>query len=663
MNFVNASAADNERSFFERARREARFGPIFEVISLARRRYRLIAATVVAVLCVAVAYLALSVPIYRATIELYIDPQALQVVGKGLKRSDTAASIELAGIDSQALVLTSSSLLEAVINDLNLTQDPFLAAGSKSNATKFATVLIALRQRIVVHRVDTSLVFQVTVSHPNAEQAAKIANAIGDAYFKLSSKERSRSVGQASATLVGQSSQLRSELAKADEAVESFKVKTGLISTGEAGLLVSQQLKDLYTQISLSEANLPRLAARRNELKKMNAAEVAAETGATPEAIVSPVIGALRAQYALVAQNEAQAARTLGDRHPYLSTIREQKRAVLEQIRNELSRIGKSSDEEYRRAQESLVGLKKQAATLVNSQIASDEAKIKLRQLESEARAIRGLYDESTARAKELQQQQQIDTNNSRVISEAAVPLRPSGTPKALVLISAILFGLILGFALAYLHDLVSGTPETDPVANNDVQLPIIATLNAVAADGVRAPEDSRALIEIAKAFQNGDGHDGQAILVVAGRNASDNARIADDITEVLIWRGETVVRGRGGFGKNASSAEIVSLSASYSNDAGKQANSARYTVIDVLTDKLMSDASLGAIASKVFLVARTDPAKPAELQQITDKLDPDGNGRRTGQLGLICLRPEQQPVSEPVLRTPFAQAAPRRAV
>jgi uncharacterized protein involved in exopolysaccharide biosynthesis len=662
MNFVNASVADEGRSFFERARREARFGPIFEIISLVRRRWGLIAASVVAVLCVAVAYLAFSVPIYRATIELYIDPQALQVVGKGLKRSDTAASIEFAGIDSQALVLTSSTLLEAVINDLDLTRDPFLAAGSTSNATRPTTVLDTLRQRIVVHRVDASLVFQVTVSHPNAEQAAKIANAIGSAYFKLSSKERSQVVGQASATLVGQSTQLRNELAKADEAVESFKVKTGLISTGEAGLLVSQQLKDLYTQISLSEANLPRLAARRNELKKVSAADVAAETGATPEAILSPVIGALRAQYASVVQNEAQAARTLGDRHPDLSVIREQKRAVLDQIRNELGRIGKSSDEEYRRAQESLVGLKKQAATLVNSQIASDEAKIKLRQLESEARAIRGLYDESTTRAKELQQQQQIETNNSRVISEAAVPLRPSGTPKALVLITGTLFGLILGFALAYLRDLVSGAPETAPVANDDLQLPITATLNVVGADGVRVPEDSRALIEIAKSFQTGVDPNGQAILIVAGRNAADNARIADDITEVLVWRGGTVFRGRGGFSANTSFGEIVSLPAGYGNEANKQGGSARYAVIDVITDKLMSDTSLAGIASRILLVARTDQAKHAELQPITKKLDPDQNGRRTGRLSLICLQPEPQPIPQYVPGIPSAQAAPRRA-
>ena len=98
----------------------------------------------------------------------------------------------------------------------------------------------------------------------------------------------------------------------------------------------------------------------------------------------------------------------LGDRHPDLANAREQRKAVLQRIQNELGRIARSSDEEYRRAQESLDGLRKRADTLVQSQIASNEAEIKLRQLESEATAIRSVYDASLGRVKELQQQQQM---------------------------------------------------------------------------------------------------------------------------------------------------------------------------------------------------------------------------------------------------------------
>src|SRR5258708_31983038 len=123
MNLVKASFFGGEFLSKERGGVERRPNPILDVLNLARRRIRLIAATVVLVLGVVVAYLALATPSYRATVEIFIDPQALQVVGRGLTRTDTAASIEFAGIDSQALILTSTSLLESVIADLNLDQD------------------------------------------------------------------------------------------------------------------------------------------------------------------------------------------------------------------------------------------------------------------------------------------------------------------------------------------------------------------------------------------------------------------------------------------------------------------------------------------------------------------------------------------------------------
>jgi uncharacterized protein involved in exopolysaccharide biosynthesis len=642
MSLVKASFFGDEFLSKERSGVERRLNPILDVLNLARRRIRLIAATVILVLGVVVAYLALATPSYRAMVEIFIDPQALQVVGRGLTRTDTAASIEFAGIDSQALILTSTSLLERVIADLNLDQDPVLAAGSTNEATRSITVLDALRQRIVVRRVDASLVFQVTVSHPIAVQAARIANAIGAAYFSLSSQDRGKAVGKASATLVDQAAQLRGDLAKADAAVETFKAKAGLISTGEAGLIVSQQLKDLYTQISLSEANLPRLAARRNEIRKLNAAQITAENGATPEAIVSPVIGALRAQYASIIQNEAQLARTLGDRHPELANIREQKRAVLEQIQNELGRIGRSSDEEYRRAQESLTGLKKQAETLVNSQIASNESKIRLRQLESEASAIRSVYDTSTARAKELQQQQQIETNNSRIISEAMVPLRPFGTPKALVLVAGALFGLVLGFALAYVMDLFRGVlSNRDDVADTALA-PIVADLATVPVDGIRSGGDSRSLIEIAKTLRQQLGGRLPAVIVVAGLSENDSARIADDITEILVWCGEAVLRCHGGIGKNAVSSKRMCLPTSLNRVVTQGAGETRFIVVNAAAEMVAADPELSARASAILLVVEPGQTTRDGLNNLLDVVDPNHDRRQAGQVGLICLRPEK---------------------
>jgi succinoglycan biosynthesis transport protein ExoP len=618
-------------------------GPFLELMALVRRRIRLIAGTVISTLCVVAAYLVFLTPSYQAMVEIFVDPQALQIAGRGITRTDTSASIDLAGIDSQPQIFTSTRLLEKVIAELHLDEDPALARGSTSPATTLVTVLGALRQRIVVRRVEASLVFQITVTHPVARQAARIANAIAATYFSLDSSDRTKAVRRASATLLEQSALLRDDLVKAEAAVERFKAQAGLISTGESGLIVSQQLRDLYTQISVYEGNLARLTARRKELAKLSAAQVAgeaaAQNGGTPEAIESPVIAALRAQYAAISQNEAQLERMLGDRHPDLANAREQRRAVLQEIQNELSRIARSADEEYRRAQGSLEGLRKRAETLVQSQIASNEAEIKLRQLESEASAIRVVYDSSLGRVKELQQQQQFDTNNSRVISDALEPVRPFGAPKALVLLAGTLFGVVLGIGLAYLVELFSGILPSAAAVEAVSRVPVVAEISKIGPNGLRSANDNSTLSGLAQSLRAHFKERQTSVVLITGPSATDNARTADQLARVLAESGEGVLRCSGGLGHRAVASSRVGPPNFHIRNGLIVNDSSKFVIVD------MGAAASLEIAGNVdaaFVVVEPGRITRDELKALSGVLESCQGIGREGWLGLVCLRPAQ---------------------
>jgi succinoglycan biosynthesis transport protein ExoP len=624
--------------------------PFLELTALARRRIRLIAGTVGFTLCVVLTYLILVTPSYQSMVEILVDPQALQIVGRGLTRTDTSASLDLAGVDSQPLIFNSTRLLEEVIAKLHLDADPVLASGSTSEATRLVTVLGALRQRMVVRRVDASLVFQITVSHPVASQAARIANAIASTYFKLDAQDRKTAVVRASTTLLDQSAKLRDDLLNTEAAVERFKAQQGLISTGQAGLLVSQQLRDLYTQISVYEANVARLAARQRELGKLNAAQVAGEPslqsgGGTPEAIESPVISALRAQYAAIAQNEAQLQRTLGDRHPDLANAREQRQAVLAQIQSELARIARSSDEELRRAKDSLSSLRKRADGLVQSQVASNEAEIKLRQLESEASAIRLVYDASIGRVKELQQQQQLDTNNSRVISEALESARPYGVPKTLVLLAGLLFGAFLGLSLAYLRELLSGVLANVAAVQAVAPIPVVAELSKTRRGEERSIDDKSRLRKLGRTLRMGFGGKQPAVIVITGQNRQDIACIADDVAGVLAQSGAGVLRCSGGFGERAVTSMRIG-SPNFVVKNGLLVNAAeRFIVADIVEptgfEAIECADTVLVVVEPGFVTLKELNAACGIMERIQEKA---GEGR----LGLLCLRSSQFRLSWP---------------
>uniref|UniRef100_A0A9E8A0W8 GumC family protein n=1 Tax=Bosea sp. NBC_00436 TaxID=2969620 RepID=A0A9E8A0W8_9HYPH len=431
-----------------------------ELLGLLRRRRLLVAVCTGLCLLLALAFLSVQTPVYRATAELLVDPQALQVVGKDIVRTDTSASIDFANVDSQALVMTSTGVLRQVIEELNLEADPAFnrSAGlltrlfgkllEPTPEQRMAQTIDALKRAIVIQRVDNSLVFRIIVTHPQAQRAADIANTLAQTYFKQGNDGRRAVVERANATLISQIAGLRTQLDEAERAVQTFRTQNNLVSTGE-GFVISQQLRDLYSQIGQAEGDFARQQARRDQLLRYGNGSPLSDQ--LPDALTSPAITALRAQYAQTAREAASLGQTLAPQHPRLVEIRGELAETRRLLATELSRVRSSIQDNYRQAEANLANLRKRAQELTRTQETSGAAQIRLRQLESEAEAVRAVYSSSLQRAKELEQQKRIETNNSRMLSEAVAPAVATKVPAALVLAAAALFGSCAGLGIAYL--------------------------------------------------------------------------------------------------------------------------------------------------------------------------------------------------------------------
>ena len=79
-------------------------------------------------------------------------------------------------------------------------------------------------------------------------------------------------------------------------------------------------------------------------------------------------------------------------------------------------------EEDLRRGEESLRQLRGRAERLIQNQTSSNQEGIRLRQLESEAEAIRRTYNLVLDRVKDLEQQQSINPSNSQIVSRASPP-------------------------------------------------------------------------------------------------------------------------------------------------------------------------------------------------------------------------------------------------
>ncbi len=447
------------------ARRPLASVDVMELVSVVLRRYKIVIGTALAFLVLAAVYIHHQHPVYRSTVEILVDPQGLQVVGRDILPTDTSASIDFANVDSQPLIIASTNVLAEVIRELDLEHDPFFAGtmtawpDDKAGAVgpRFVHVLDMLRGSVVVHRADPSLVFQITVTHDSPDRAALVANTISKVYLAQSLEARLAAARRANDSLVGQATSLRAQFEEAQHKVEQFRADNGLVTTGVAGLVVNQRLQDLTTRITAAAAEVSQLQARRDQVRGLDLATV--EAGGIPEAVSSPTITALRTQYGRIVQQQADLARALGPRHPTLQQSDSERVAVAKLIDAEVVRIKQSIEADFARAKANLAALQAQEQAITATQATSNTAEIRARELQADADAIQQVYNAVLNRTKELDLQQQIQTNNSRVISPAMPPNKAAAPPKAIVLAAGTLFGAVVGVALAFAVDFLASDP------------------------------------------------------------------------------------------------------------------------------------------------------------------------------------------------------------
>ncbi len=451
---------------------------IFQLPGILRRRLRYVILTVVVCLALAFVYVLRLTPLYTSSTELLLDPKGLVTGGADPVNAVAPVPQDQPAVDSQIYVMQSRATLEEVVSKLNLTKDQFFAAATKKAKTdrdRVMAVVTVLKEHVTIERAGQSLVFSISAEHPNAATAADIANSIAAVYLRQLDEARASAARRASSSFQLQASELRDRVLKAELAVEKFKAENGLVSTGQQGLVIDQQVAGLNQQLIDARAIEERQRTIYEQAKKLTIEAI--ESGAIPEVLQSTSIGLLRDRYVNLLDRRSQLATSLGGNHPQIKAINSQIANMQNAIELELGRVRQSMKSSYERAVADTKALTAQLEKMSATSFDSSAAQIKMRQLESEADAVRILYKAFLSRAEELGQQQSVNTDNSRVIT-AAVPMPKSSTVlKLMILAAASLFGFVLGSALAVLRELLARQIPSGETLSKRTGLPVLARI------------------------------------------------------------------------------------------------------------------------------------------------------------------------------------------
>jgi succinoglycan biosynthesis transport protein ExoP len=487
---------------------------------------------------------------YTATTQILVDPMELHAVANELTSANQQSDAAVLTVESQVSVILSDNVLRRVVTAEDLDHDPEFAHGAQSLEHGSLAALNELKRHVKVTRAERTYVVDVSVTSEDPAKAARIANAIAQAYLTEQTEVRADAARQVSQSLTARLKELQGRVRDAEERVEAYKAKNNIV--GANGELVNeQQLSNLNSQLGAAHAHTAEAKARLDEVESVQRSKTA--IGAFPEAVQSQTITALRTQYAEVMRREADQKTSLGDRHPAVIEIEAQAERLQKMIEDEVNRIALSARAEYQSAKADEDALSRNLETLKNTAIDTNQSLVGLRELQRDVAASRTVYEAYLVRARETGEQEQVDTKNIRVITRADLPLlRSSPPPNLLVALAALMLGGALGTGIVFMQAAYAETKPRSrdgydlprrlsaaarkfiPAAAAAPSIPVLATLPQVDVSyGLDAVDDphSRFATEINKVYEavrrSHTGRGNPSILVVASHDEDDTASVA----------------------------------------------------------------------------------------------------------------------------------------
>jgi uncharacterized protein involved in exopolysaccharide biosynthesis/Mrp family chromosome partitioning ATPase len=464
-------------------------------VRIAKRQRRAILWTALVPVIITLAYILIATPLYTSSTQILIDPRDRRIVHNEVNPEILASDGGVAVVESQLLIITSDNVLRRVIARERLDADPefgglsnhplsvlsrriLAAIGLDPEAADHGNpTLKALRQikrKIGVKRSEKAFVADVYVTTESKDKSVRIADAIAQSYLDDQAEARAAASQRASSELGARLAALRNRVREAEDRVVEYKKQHHILSAG--GILVNeQQLSE--TNIRLNDART-RVAEARSRFEQIaRAKQAGADSGAIPEAVQSQTIGQLRAQYAEVTRHRADLMGRLGPRHPDVHTLNSQLQGLQKQIDNELARIAAAAQSELARAETSERVIKASLENLKTEANTTNQASVRLRELERELEASRGVYQAFMVRARETGEQQAIDSTNARVISKATPPRDKSWPPRGILLLAALLGGLGIGAGVGLMRDYLDEAVHTPRQLQLLVPVPVLAVL------------------------------------------------------------------------------------------------------------------------------------------------------------------------------------------
>lgn len=445
---------------------------IAAAMQMLRRRFLIMVLVGVVAAVSGFALLMLRTPTYSATTLVMIDARQERVVGS----EDVVGEMprDSSTIDSEIELLRSPALMNELAEALGMLQRS-RAAGAPAVSSE--DIAASLSSAIQVRRRGLTYVIEITATSTDAQRAQLIANTYADVYIASQVNRRVDTAQRANSWLSRRLAELREDVQAKESAAETFRVQNGLMAAQGASLAESQ-ITNVQTQVLQAQADLAEREARFRQLQDLRTSGASLES--IGNAINSETIRGLRDRESEIARRQSDLESRYLDTHPAVQAVRAERADIAAQIQREIQRITVNLGNEVAVSRARLATLQDSLHSATGDLSENSSSSVRLRELEREATASRGVYESYLQRYQEIADRDQLNTSDARLVAYASMPTRPSSPQLRISLALAIAAGLLLGLGAGVIAEIMDQSVKGADDLEAKVGYPAIATIPAI---------------------------------------------------------------------------------------------------------------------------------------------------------------------------------------
>jgi chain length determinant protein EpsF len=329
-----------------------------------------------------------------------------------------------------------------------------------------------------------SNVIEISVSWPNAELAAALANTFAQAAIETNIELKVEPAKQYANWFNQRSRALREDLIAKQKRLSDFQNSTGLVATDEKLDVENARLTELSTQLVTIQG------LRQESQSRQRGAGDSIES--LPEVLQSPVIQALKADLSQAEAKQPDIAARLGKNHPdYQAAVAEianLRARVARESANIAASLGNTTQINVRRENDVRQALEAQKKKVLELKHAHDEAAI----LQSDVNSAQRDLDAVSERYAQSSLESQTSQTNVVQLTVATPPLLPSSPKVLLNALIGLFLGGVFGIGAALFLEAIHPRVRLDEDLLHLLGVPILGKIGCVTPRaieaGVRAP-------------------------------------------------------------------------------------------------------------------------------------------------------------------------------